>query len=179
MYIIAANSLCSSLGCEFECRSSLEGGTCTCPVGKKVGNDSRSCIGMHIFLLLNMTRLINFLVDRNECEEWNFCDQKCDNTDGGFKCTCVEGYELEDRTYCKAKLSYPKMKIYFTHTDTIYSMDSRGNSRKAIANATKASGLDFHYKRKLLFFTDTEKRKVYQMQLDESGEKAISKRDYR
>ena len=121
----------------------------------------------------------HLIVDRNECEEWNFCDQKCENTDGSFKCTCIEGYELEDRTYCKAKLSYPKMKIFFTHTDTIYTMDSRGNKRNAIANATAASGLDFHYKRRLLFFTDTEKRKVYQMQLDESGKKAINKRDYR
>jgi low density lipoprotein-related protein 2 len=86
---------------------------------------------------------------------------------------------LEDRTHCKAKLSYPKMKIFFTHTDSIYSMDSRGNSRKAIANATAASGLDFHYKRKLLFFTDTDKRKVYQMQMDDSWTKAIHKRDYR
>jgi len=154
-----SNSLCSSLGCEFECRSSLEGGTCTCPVGKKVGNDSRSCI------------------DRNECEEWNFCDQKCENTNGGFNCQCVEGYELKDRTFCKAKLSYPKMKIFFTHTDTIYSMDNLGHSKKAIANATSASGLDFHYKRNLLFFTDTDKRKVYQMQLTKSGT-AIHKRDY-
>ena len=71
------------------------------------------------------------------------------------------------------------MKIFFTHTDTIYSMDNHGNNMKAIANATAASGLDFHYKRKLLFFTDTEKRKVYQMQLDETGTKAINKRDYR
>merc|ERR1719352_636765 len=48
-----SNSLCASLGCEFSCRPSLEGGACSCPVGKKVSNDSRSCI------------------DRNECEEWN------------------------------------------------------------------------------------------------------------
>ena len=34
-------------------------------------------------------------------------------------------------------------------------------SRKvSIANATAASGLDFHFKRNLLFFTDTDKRKV-------------------
>ena len=30
----------------------------------------------------------------------------------------------------------------------------------SIANATAASGLDFHFKRNLLFFTDTDKRKV-------------------
>ena len=57
-------------------------------------------------------------------------------------------------------------------------MDNLGHSKKAIANATSASGLDFHYKRNLLFFTDTDKRKVYQMQLTKSGT-AIHKRDYR
>jgi low density lipoprotein-related protein 2 len=153
--------LCASLGCEFSCRPSLEGGACSCPIGKKVGNDSRSCI------------------DRNECEEWEVqsCDQKCENTDGSYQCTCVEGYELHDRTHCEAKKSLTKMRLYFTHTDMIYSMDLDKN-RVDIANATEASGLDFHFKRKLLFFTDTNKRKVYQLRLDETGTKTISKRDY-
>ena len=119
------------------------------------------------------------LSDRNECEEWNFCDQKCENTNGDYKCTCVDGYELKNKNYCQAKLTFPKMKLFFTNTDTIWTMDKQGNGRTAVANATAASGLDFHYKRKLLFFTDTDKRKVYQMQLDDAGAKATHRRDYR
>lgn len=42
---ISAKNLCSSLGCEYSCKSSLEGGTCVCPKGMKVANDSRSCVG--------------------------------------------------------------------------------------------------------------------------------------
>jgi low density lipoprotein-related protein 2 len=30
------------------------------------------------------------------------CSQKCLNEKGGFKCSCVEGYTLENRTHCKA-----------------------------------------------------------------------------
>lgn len=71
------------------------------------------------------------------------------------------------------------MRLYFTHTNMIYSMDMNGKNRMDIANATAASGLDFHYKRRLLFFTDTDKRKVYQLRLDETGTKPINKRDYR
>ena len=44
-FSFTATTLCSSLGCEHECRSSLEGGICVCPEGKKVANDSRTCIG--------------------------------------------------------------------------------------------------------------------------------------
>ena len=42
---ITATTLCTSLNCEHDCKSSLEGGVCTCPKGKKVANDSKSCIG--------------------------------------------------------------------------------------------------------------------------------------
>ena len=42
---IAASNLCASLGCDHDCKSSLEGGTCVCPKGMKVANDSRSCVG--------------------------------------------------------------------------------------------------------------------------------------
>ena len=78
------------------------------------------------------------------------------------------------------------MRLFFTHTNMIFSMGSDGkdkvnfyNSKTpseglclsmiffyhfsrqvSIANATAASGLDFHFKRNLLFFTDTDKRKV-------------------
>ena len=94
------------------------------------------------------------------------------------QCTCVAGYELTGRTHCQAKKSLNKMKLFFTHTNMIFSMGMDGkdkvfqrkNEKKnkysfprpqvSIANATAASGLDFHFKRHLLFFTDTDKRKV-------------------
>lgn len=36
---------------------------------------------------------------------------------------------------------------------------------REVTNATAASGLDFHYKRNNLFYTDTEQRKVFKMAL--------------
>lgn len=51
-----ATTLCSSLLCEHECRSSLEGGVCVCPEGKKVANDSRTCIGIVIFTVHTSAR---------------------------------------------------------------------------------------------------------------------------
>ena len=128
---------------------------------------------------------VNF-PDRNECEEWGFCDQKCDNIDynnkdGNYRCSCVEGYELKNNM-CQAKLIWPKMNIMFTNTNTIYMKDPTGNRNNIHdlnVNATSASGLDFHYKKKLLFYTDVDKRKVFQMHFDESTYKVTHKRDYR
>ena len=46
-------------------------------------------------------------------------------------------------------LFYPKFYFFYNFSRKV-----------SIANATAASGLDFHFKRNLLFFTDTDKRKV-------------------
>ena len=121
-------------------------------------------------------------LDLNECEEWGYCDQKCENTEGHYKCSCVDGYDLNDNNVCQAKLTFPKMKLLFTNTKSIYSIDKNGNAkRELLSNATSASGLDFHYRKQFLFYTDVghDKKKVYQMQLDESGNHLSLKRDYR
>ena len=51
LFFISAKTLCGSLGCEHECKSSLEGGVCTCPQGKKLANDTKTCIGEIAFTI--------------------------------------------------------------------------------------------------------------------------------
>lgn len=39
----------------------------------------------------------------DECAEEGYCSQGCTNTEGGFQCWCVQGYELRpDKRSCKA-----------------------------------------------------------------------------
>lgn len=41
--------------------------------------------------------------DVDECAEEGYCSQGCTNSQGGFRCWCVQGYELRpDRRSCKA-----------------------------------------------------------------------------
>ncbi|KAL1254172.1 hypothetical protein QQF64_016401 [Cirrhinus molitorella] len=40
-----------------------------------------------------------FCVDIDECDS-GFCDQACQNTPGGFKCSCNEGYMIIDEFQC-------------------------------------------------------------------------------
>lgn len=44
-----------------------------------------------------------FVPDVDECAEEGYCSQGCTNTEGGFQCWCVQGYELRpDKRSCKA-----------------------------------------------------------------------------
>ena len=54
---LSATSRCTSLSCEHDCKSSLEGGVCTCPKGRKLSQDGRSCEGRTFikFILLSQS----------------------------------------------------------------------------------------------------------------------------
>lgn len=52
------------------------------------------------------------------------------------------------------------MQLMFAHHSSIYKIDSTGNSLELFTNTTAASGLDFHFAKNMLFWSDVETRKV-------------------
>ena len=50
----------------------------------------------------------NFLVsDIDECEMYSLCNQTCNNTAGGYTCSCEAGYKLAtDLTSCEGTYVY-------------------------------------------------------------------------
>ncbi|KAF7489353.1 hypothetical protein SSS_07649 [Sarcoptes scabiei] len=143
-----SSSKCPSLFCEHQCKASLDGGVCFCKEGMQIDpKDGKSCI------------------DLNECKEWEYCDQFCTNTPGSYQCHCDRGYTLTNRRHCKADNS-TDMQLMFVHHSSIYRMDWTGSSLELIMNATAASGLDFHYAKNILFWSDVETRKIYSINLD-------------
>lgn len=61
------------------------------------------------------------------------------------------------------------MQLYFAHYQHVVVVDADGKLVKEMGNTSAASGLDYHLKKNLLFFTDVNARKVYQMPLTGTG----------
>ncbi|XP_056632979.1 low-density lipoprotein receptor-related protein 2 isoform X2 [Diorhabda sublineata] len=137
---------CPILGCEYKCQASLTGGSCYCPEGKKLSPDNRTC------------------TDRNECLEWGYCDQYCSNSDGGYSCSCANGYSIKEKNRCEAKNS-SSLLLYFAHDKAVFSMSKTGSNLKVVVNTTGASGLDFHYNMNTLYWSDIKTKKIHSQQI--------------
>ncbi|XP_060535234.1 low-density lipoprotein receptor-related protein 2 [Cylas formicarius] len=137
---------CPSLGCEYKCQASLTGGSCACPDGKVLAGDNRTCS------------------DRNECEEWGFCDQLCANTNGSYTCSCAPGYRPSKQSAGRCAADDPAT-LYFAHEKSIFMMNPSGSNVKVVVNTTGASGLDFHHNRNVLFWSDTKTKRIHAQQL--------------
>lgn len=139
--------MCGSLGCQHKCQASPTGGTCYCPEGRILANDSRTC------------------VDRDECSEWGFCEQLCENTDGWYTCHCAPGYILHGHNKCRAQ-NISVLELLLAQDRAVWRLSATGEDRRIIANTTGASGVDYLYSRNLLFWSDVKTRKVHSESLN-------------
>ncbi|XP_037092504.1 low-density lipoprotein receptor-related protein 2-like [Pollicipes pollicipes] len=151
-----STDLCESLQCEYNCRPSMDGGMCLCPEGKALAGDGRLCD------------------DINECKGWGVCDQFCTNTEGSFRCLCEVGYQLNGTT-CRAENS-EALRLYYAHEKKIVRLDPRHPAdAEVVVNTTAASGIDYHYQRDMLFWSDVDTQKVYRSRLNNDPGAAVLK----
>ncbi|KTF93084.1 hypothetical protein cypCar_00007596 [Cyprinus carpio] len=136
---------CASLSCEHHCLASPEGGTCSCPPGYMVSrNDSRSCI------------------DNDDCSLWGMCDQLCEDRIGSHRCSCRDGYLLEQHRYCRANPSSGVPSLIFSNGRDLLIADVHGHSAQTLVesqNRGVAVGVDYHYQLQRVFWTDTIQNK--------------------
>jgi low density lipoprotein-related protein 2 len=50
--------------------------------------------------------------------------------------------------------------LFFAHDHSVWRMTAQGHDSELVANTTGASGLDFHYNRNQLYWSDVKTRKV-------------------
>ena len=67
---------------------------------------SMFCIIIIIINNLDFICAIFTFVDINECSEMAPCSQGCENTNGSYKCYCLQGYRLGIGDTCIGKLLY-------------------------------------------------------------------------
>ena len=81
----------------------LDGGyECNCSSGYELRDDEFTCEGI-FKVLWNIVIIVCICADVDECALGvSGCSQGCRNTNGGFICTCHEGYQVhhEDPTFC-------------------------------------------------------------------------------
>uniref|UniRef100_A0A3P8TS06 Low density lipoprotein receptor-related protein 2b n=1 Tax=Amphiprion percula TaxID=161767 RepID=A0A3P8TS06_AMPPE len=136
---------CSTLSCEYLCHPSPQGGTCYCPDGFIVANDSRSC------------------VDYNDCQIWGICDQLCEDRPGTHHCSCADGYFLQQGHVCKANVTAGLPQLIFTNGGDVMMADIHGRIvRTLVPSQGKgyAVGLAYHMHSDIVFWSDTYTKKV-------------------
>lgn len=80
-------------------------------------------------------------------------------------CSCYPGYELVDKKKCIANNRTQSFQVYFAQDKNIMKMDSKYQNQMLVANATSASGMDYHYSLNTLFWSDVKLKKIKAMQL--------------
>lgn len=76
-----------------------------------------------------------------------------------YMCSCAPGYALVEAARCAAAAAAAPA-LLLAHAGAVLRMDLHGHAPTLLANATAAAGLDFHYRRNLLFWSDLKTRKV-------------------
>uniref|UniRef100_A0A672JCA6 Low density lipoprotein receptor-related protein 2b n=1 Tax=Salarias fasciatus TaxID=181472 RepID=A0A672JCA6_SALFA len=139
---------CSTLSCEYRCSISPQGGTCYCPDGYIVANDSRSC------------------VDYNDCQIWGICDQLCEDRVGSHHCSCADGYVMEQGHLCRANVSGLKsdtVTLIYTNGGDVMIADIHGRAARTLAYARGrgyAVAVAYHWLSDTVFWSDTSTNKV-------------------
>uniref|UniRef100_A0A3B4FEE2 Low-density lipoprotein receptor-related protein 2 n=1 Tax=Pundamilia nyererei TaxID=303518 RepID=A0A3B4FEE2_9CICH len=150
---------CASLSCEHHCHASPDGGTCSCPSGYIVNsNNSRTCI------------------DFDDCSMWGVCDQLCEDRIGSHRCSCREGYILEQHRYCRADSSTGVPSLIFSNGRDLLIGDIHGNNLRTLVNSQNrgiAVGVDFHYNLNMIFWTDTIQNKVFSVDMAGSNMQVV------
>lgn len=107
-------------------------------------------------------------IDSDECEQ-EVCDHYCKNTPGSFKCACYDGYLLVNHVYCKPVDSI-EATILVSQVDKIINSSIDGARHGVLYGGLKrAIALDYHYQKKLIFFTDVREKKIYRASYGSSG----------
>lgn len=104
-------------------------------------------------------------VDVDECASPGRCDQKCENTDGSYKCSCHSGYHLVKRpgemiaSRCRAIGGDPL--VLLSNRAQIRQFDMTTNTHvPLIQSPGSAVAMDFHMDNQTLIWSDITLRKI-------------------
>lgn len=113
--------------------------TCLCESGYESLNYGKQC------------------ADVDECAFENKCSQFCNNTKGGYRCSCASGYSLEpDQITCKAASGRPMLIVATNHHVEILLNSDIASSRFLVQSVPAIKGIAYHDKMSTLYWITTE-----------------------
>ncbi|XP_028393318.1 low-density lipoprotein receptor-related protein 2-like [Dendronephthya gigantea] len=131
---------------EMKCQQTPLGPHCYCDPGYQQDGSRKRC------------------VDIDECKN-DVCAQFCENLNGTFKCACYHGYHLFHKFYCKPDDGIKPM-ILVSQIDRIFESSVDGRQQNILhRNLKRAVALDYHYQKRLVFFTDVLEKRIYRTRL--------------
>ncbi|VVD03450.1 unnamed protein product, partial [Leptidea sinapis] len=134
--------------CERQCITTSDGGQRRC--------DAHTFLPIVLYLIQNIINFIFSLFldscrDIDECmyEQDPVCSQTCSNTQGSYHCGCMTGYVLRpDERSCKATGESPTLLF---------------------SNRIGVLALDYHYEKKLIFWTENNMKVIRVAPLDSNN----------
>lgn len=75
-----------------------------------------------------------------------------------YTCACAPGYTLNAGGRCSARSAGAWLAL--AHERSVLRLDMLGRAPAPLANASSAAGLDYHYRRNQLFWSDVKTKKV-------------------
>uniref|UniRef100_A0A8C6XVP1 LDL receptor related protein 1B n=1 Tax=Naja naja TaxID=35670 RepID=A0A8C6XVP1_NAJNA len=133
---------CEQMQCQYKCAMSMNETRCYCEEGYEVGRDGKTC------------------QDFNECNLYGPCSQTCQNIDGSYICSCVEGYLLQpNKKSCKVKKEPNDLPplLLIVNSDTIDVLYVNG-TRTSTFGFLRGSGiqtLDYTYNKNTICWIES------------------------
>ncbi|XP_014344907.1 low-density lipoprotein receptor-related protein 2a [Latimeria chalumnae] len=148
----------NNAGCTHGCIQGPFGAQCTCPMGYRLTNDSKTC------------------EDIDECNPPGLCSQHCFNERGSFRCYCDQGYILEPNgRICKASESRDVLLLVASRNQIVSdSISSQPNSiRSLVRDGKNIVAVDFDSVTDCIFWSDTTEDKVWSANQNGTSRKLI------
>nr|XP_005994239.1 PREDICTED: low-density lipoprotein receptor [Latimeria chalumnae] len=106
--------------------------------------------------------------DIDECENPDTCSQICVNLEGGYKCECREGYQMDPVTKtCKAIGTIPY--LFFTNRHDVRKMTlDRSEYTRLIPQLKNVVALDMEIAANKIYWSDISQKKIYSAHMDKA-----------
>nr|XP_026693132.1 low-density lipoprotein receptor-related protein 1-like [Ciona intestinalis] len=142
------HGVCANSGCSHSCTPTNTGFECSCPKGKELSSDHATC------------------QDIDYCRHRGTCAHICHTTPRAYHCSCHKNWKIDhyDVTKCVYDKPAPPPFIIFSNkrslkymelnTTSIHENERKRKFQYLVEGFRQVLGLDFHYHRNLIFFTD-------------------------